>query len=87
MQEIFLAVNERFFEEVAAGLWDMQNKSALDWAIEETGQQVLELSAEETAEWIEKVEPIQLDFVERMNSQGFEGEKILETVKRLAAKY
>ena len=30
LQEIFLSVNEQFFEEVAAGLWDVQNSSALE---------------------------------------------------------
>ncbi len=86
LQEVFLKVNEQFFAEVAAGLWDKQNKEALDWAIEETGQEILSLSDEETLLWIEKVEPIQQDFIERMNSQGRPGEEILEVVKALAAK-
>ena len=77
---------EQFFAEVAAGLWDKQNKEALDWAIEETGQEILSLSDEETLLWIEKVEPIQQDFIERMNSQGRPGEEILEVVKAQAAK-
>ncbi len=87
LQEIFLSVNEQFFDEVAAGLWDVQNSSALEWAVEETGQEIITLSDEEIALWIEKIEPIQDDFIERMNQQGFPGEDILATVKRLAEQY
>ncbi len=87
IQEIFLEVNERFFEEVAAGLWDAQNQEALEWAIQETGQEVIELDEEEAERWIERVQPIQEDFVAKMNELGYDGEKILETVKRLADEY
>jgi len=87
LQEIIMAVNERFFEEVAAGLWDAQNEKALEWAVEETGQEVIELTPEEMARWISLVEPIQEDFVMRMDQLGFPGEEILSTVKRLADQY
>jgi TRAP-type transport system periplasmic protein len=87
LQEVFLAVNESFFEEVAAGLWDAQNERALEWAVEETGQEVILLSAEETARWISLVEPIQEDFVLRMDQMGFAGQEILDTVKRLADQF
>lgn len=87
LQEIMIAVNERFFEEVAAGLWDAQNEKALQWAIEETGQEVIELTPEEMARWISLVEPIQDDFVLRMDQMGFPGEQILNTVKTLAEQY
>lgn len=87
IQGIFLEVNERFFEDVAAGLWDVQNEEALQWAVEETGQVVIELSEEEMTAWIEKVRPIQENFVNKMNGLGFDGEAILETVMRLAEQY
>ncbi len=87
MQEVFREVNERFFEEVAAGLWDAQNEAALSWAVEETGQEIFELAADEKERWIERVQPIQADFVTKMNELGFDGEEILETVKNLAEEY
>lgn len=87
LQQIFLTVNEQFLEDVAAGLWDMQNERAVDWAIEETGQEVITLTDEEMAAWIEKVEPIQEDFVDRMNQLGFDGRQILDTIKDLAEQY
>jgi len=84
LKEIFVTVNESFFEEVAAGLWDAQNEKALQWAIDETGQEVITLSEEETERWLELTAPIQEDFVMRMDQLGFAGDDILETVKRLA---
>jgi len=87
LQDIILEVNERFFDDVAAGLWDDQNEEALEWAVEETGQEVIELDEEETERWIERVRPIQEEFVTKMNELGFDGEEILETVKRLADEY
>jgi TRAP-type transport system periplasmic protein len=87
LQAIFTRVSEQFHEQVAAGLWDAQNERALEWAIEETGQQVITLSEEEMEIWINIVLPIQADFVEKMNEQGFSGEEILETVRRLSEEY
>ncbi|MFO7952665.1 MAG: TRAP transporter substrate-binding protein [Bacillota bacterium] len=87
LQDIFLEVNERFHEEVAAGLWDVQNEEALKWAVEETGQEVIELSEEEKERWIEKVQPIQDEFVQEMNEQGYDGEEILSTVVSLVEEF
>jgi TRAP-type transport system periplasmic protein len=87
LQDIMITVNERFFEEVAAGLWDAQNEKAVLWAVEETGQEVIELAPEEMTRWISLIEPIQEDFVLRMDQLGFPGEEILSTVKQLAEQY
>ncbi len=87
LQDIFLEVNERFHEKVAAGLWDAQNEEALEWAVEETGQQVIELSEAEQERWIEKVQPIQDDFIQEMEELGHDGEAILDTVMRLVEEY
>lgn len=80
-------VNERYFEEVAMGLWDKQNEAALKWAVEETGMEVIDLSEEEAAKWISIITPIQDEFVARMNEKGLDGQDILDTVKELAEQY
>lgn len=87
VQEAIQEVNEEYFEKVAMGLWDKQNEEALKWATEEEGIEVISLPEEEAQRWIELVEPIQQNFVNRMNEKGLQGEKILETVKQLAEKY
>jgi TRAP-type C4-dicarboxylate transport system substrate-binding protein len=38
------AVSEKYFSEVAMGLWDKQNESALKYAVEEKGMEVITLS-------------------------------------------
>ncbi len=86
-QEAILAVNEKFFEEVAMSLWDNQNDAALKWATEEEGIEVFNLSDDEIETWKSMVKPIQDDFVNQMNGKGFEGQEILDTVKRLADQY
>ncbi len=87
LQQVFLEVNGQFHEEVAAGLWDEQNERALEWAVEETGQEVFTLTDEETELWIERVLPLQEDFIERMNELGLPGEEIVQTVTDLAEQY
>jgi TRAP-type transport system periplasmic protein len=87
LQQIFIEVSEQFHEDIGASLWDVQNEEALQWSVEETGQEVINLDEEEARLWIEKIEPIQADFVERMNELGLPGEDILTTVKELAEQY
>lgn len=86
-QKAVEAVNEKFFEEVAMGLWDQQNESALKYAVDEKGMEVITLSEAEQAQWINLVEPIQGDFVDQMNQKGQPGQEILDKVKDLADQY
>ena len=67
-------MTEEYLEEVACGLWDWQNESALRWAVEEMGMQVIELSPEETERWIELVKPVQDDFVENDENRHRRGD-------------
>lgn len=86
-QKAIEEVNEKFFEEIASGLWDKQNKVALKWAVEEQGMQIINLPQEETEKWMELVKPIQDEFIEAMNKQGFDGKNIMDTLKALSDKY
>lgn len=84
LQQVFLEVNAQFHEEVAASLWDNQNEAALKWAVEETGQEIITLSDQEAERWIERVLPLQEDFIERMNELGQPGEDIVQRVTELS---
>jgi len=86
-QQAILEVNQKFFDEIACGLWDKQNEAAYTYAVNEKGMVVFELTAEETAIWTDLVRPVQDDFVSRMDSLGFNGREILDTVQRLSDKY
>ena len=87
IQETILEVNEKYFEEVAIGLWDKQNEAALKWAVEDQGMEVITLPQEEVDRWITLVQPIQEEYVASMNSLGLNGQEILDTVMELADKY
>ena len=87
IQKAFLEVNERYFKDIAMGLWDMQNEEALNYAVNEKKMQVIDLSPAETELWIKQVETIQQDYVKDMESKGLPGQEALDLVKRLAAKY
>lgn len=80
-------INEKFFNEVAIGLWDKQNESALKFAVEENGMETITLPQDEQERWIELVAPVQNDFVEQMNQNGLDGNEILNTVVNLADQY
>lgn len=87
LQKAISEANERVFEEVALGLWDDQNDTALNWAITEKGMQKINLSPAETQRWINQVAPIQNEYVAKMDGMGLNGQEILDTVKKLADKY
>ncbi|MGI6453632.1 MAG: TRAP transporter substrate-binding protein [Syntrophomonadaceae bacterium] len=86
-QKIFEDANNQFFAEVASSLWDKQNEEALDWAVKEQGIEVISLSPEEQDLWIEKVKPVQEEYVAKMNQSGINGQEILDTVKKLATEF
>jgi TRAP-type C4-dicarboxylate transport system substrate-binding protein len=85
LQDIITETTETFHQEVGIGLWDMQNEAGMDYAINEQGMEVFDLSAEETALWIEKVQGIQDEYSASMDSLGLDD--ALDTVKTLAGKY
>ncbi len=87
IQKAIEAVNQEYFEQVAIGLWDKQNEDALKYAVDEEGMKIITLAPEESDKWISLVQPIQDDFVTRMDAAGQKGQEILDTVKRLADQY
>jgi TRAP-type C4-dicarboxylate transport system substrate-binding protein len=87
VQQAIEKVTEEYFEEVGISLWDQQNEAAKNGAIKENGMEIITLSPEEADRWITLVEPVQQDFVSRMNKQGLNGQEILDKVKALADKY
>ena len=84
IQEAITEATEKFHEEVGIGLWDKQNGEALEWATKTQNMNVIELSEEETARWIQAVEPMIDKYIA---AKGEEGQKAIDTVKPLADKY
>lgn len=86
-QKAIEAVNEKFFNEVAMGLWDKQNEAALKYAVDEKGMEVINLPQEEQEQWMSLVKPIQDEFIAQMKQKGQNGQEILDKVKSLADQY
>lgn len=87
VRKSFEEVNNKYFEEVAMGLWDKQNEAALKWAVEQKGMKVINLPAGEDAKWIQLVKPIQDEFVSSASQKGLPGQQALDVVKGLSEKY
>lgn len=86
-QQAIEKVTQEYFEQVGMGLWDKQNEAAMNGAIKENSMEIITLAPEEADKWIQLVNPVQQDFVSRMDKQGFKGQEILDKVKALADKY
>lgn len=86
-QSAIQEVTQKYFEEVGIGLWDKQDDDAMNGAIKQNNMELINLSATEADRWKALVEPIQQDYVTRMDELGFKGQDTLDLVKSLADKY
>lgn len=87
VQQAIEEVTQKYFDEVGMGLWDKQDLAAMNGAIKENGMEIITLPQAEADKWVTLVNPVQQDFVKRMDEQGLKGQEILDKVKALAAKY
>jgi TRAP-type C4-dicarboxylate transport system substrate-binding protein len=85
LQDIITAVTAEIHEEVGIGLWDAQSESAMDYAVNEMGMEVITLSEEEAAAWIEKVTPLQEEYTESVADLTYVD--VISYIKELAQKY
>lgn len=86
-QKAIADVTQKYFDQVGMGLWDTQNEAAMQGAIKQNNMEIITLSPEEADKWIKLVNPVQQEFVTKMDKQGLKGQEILDKVKALAAKY
>ncbi len=85
LREKVTAATEKFHEEVGIGLWDAQNAPAMDYAVNEMNMEVITLSDEEAAIWIEKVKPIQDEYTKSV--ADLTDRDVITLVEELAQKY
>jgi TRAP-type C4-dicarboxylate transport system substrate-binding protein len=86
-RQAILKINDKFYEEVACGLWDKQNAAAHSYAVDEHKLEVITLSDAEMQKWTGLIQPVLDDFVSKMNNQGFKGREILDSVQALSKKH
>lgn len=87
VQKQITEATESFYAANVPGMFDRINESGIKWTQAKKKVEIVTLSEAETAKWIDLIKPLQTDYVTFLNSKGFEGEKILNTVKDLAAKH
>jgi len=85
VQDTVIETTEKFHEEIGIGLWDMQNEAGIAFALNEQGMEEIILSDAEAAKWIEKVTPLQTEYME--NIKSVTDEDVIGLVKSLADKY
>jgi len=85
LQNTIIETTEIFHKEVGIGLWDMQNKAGLAFALNEQGMEEIVLSDAEAAKWIEMVTPLQDEYIE--NIKSVTDKDVIGLVKSLADKY
>lgn len=86
-QEAITTITQKYYEEVALGLFDDLNKEALDAALAQKDIEMITLSDEEQATWKEKLAPVFVDYQAVLDGKGLDGAKIIATVKELSDKY
>jgi TRAP-type C4-dicarboxylate transport system substrate-binding protein len=86
LQDIITETTEVFFEETAIGLWDRQNAAALDYAMNEKGMEIVELSDEEQDLWISRVESMQDTYDQELDELGITSDP-LSLIKEMVVEY
>ena len=86
LQAAFDAVAEDAVREAGA-LWQYIQKEGEDYAVKETGQELIYLSDEETARWIGLLKPIRDKYIKRVTDLGLPGEELANEAGRIMKKY
>jgi TRAP-type C4-dicarboxylate transport system substrate-binding protein len=82
---VFDQVNDGWAEK-AGKIWSSHQDEGLAFAIKQ-GMEVIELSPEEHARWMERLTPIRDQFIANMEEKGLPGRKSVEIVTKLCDQY
>lgn len=90
IQDAINEVNEEVFE-IATNLWEGEgganlSQAGLDFAVEQ-GNEIITLSDEEAARWMEKLKPLRDDYAKVMDSKGIDGKGVMNKILELTEKY
>lgn len=87
IQQIVTDTTKKYYAEHLPTLFDRVDTAGLKWIKEKKKVEVITLSEQEQARWLEKIRPLQDKYVALLNEKGLPGDEILKTVKELADKY
>lgn len=86
IQDKINEVNEEVFN-VASDLWDKTlTKGGTNLAIEK-GSEIIQLTPEEEARWIEALAPLKDDYAKVLDEKGYDGKAVMKRIVELAEKY
>ena len=86
VQQIFDEVNEEFVRNYGELRTD-HTLAGQEFAVREFGHEVIELTADEKAGWIEVLKPITDGWIKKTNDAGLPGNEIFELVSSLDTRY
>jgi TRAP-type C4-dicarboxylate transport system substrate-binding protein len=86
-QEVVTTVSQKYFEEIALGLFDDLNQEALDAAQAAKDIEMITLDEAEQARWTDKLAPTFDNYAKVLDDQGLDSAAILQAVNDLSAKY
>jgi TRAP-type transport system periplasmic protein len=86
LQKIITDTTKKFYEDTASGLWDIQNKAGLEYAVNDYKIEVISLTEEETGIWLDTVKPIQDNYLAGLKDKGIDTDP-LAVIAQLTAKY
>lgn len=86
IQEAIHEVNEETFLK-AVDMFSGLSEGGYEYGINEYGVEKIELSEEESERWKELVEPLIDEHVEELNSQGIDGQEVMDKIQELSDKY
>jgi TRAP-type C4-dicarboxylate transport system substrate-binding protein len=86
IQKAFDEVNDAWPAK-AGKIWDSHQQEAIDWSKEKHGLTVIQLSPKELERWMERIEPIQKEWVAAIAAKGLPAKETLETVQALIKEY
>jgi TRAP-type C4-dicarboxylate transport system substrate-binding protein len=81
VQKVFEAVSQEWID-VHGEQWDKDDAAGREYTLS-LGNQILELSDEETARWEKAVQPIMEDYAAGVEAKGLDGAAYVSTVKEL----
>lgn len=87
VQQALEEASKQQMEEVWYTAPTQSSLDALEWAVQEEGVTLINLSPEEEARWNDLLKGIQEDYVNELNKRGLPGEEVLQTIIELNQKY
>jgi TRAP-type C4-dicarboxylate transport system substrate-binding protein len=75
LQQAFDEVTEKIWEDLVISFFDVENAKAIEYSIEQSGLEVIELSDEEVERWRNEISFVAEEYAEDLNSKGLPAQK------------